>query len=231
MDDAARLLNLKREYLVPCVYHFYKNPPVFVRGDGEFLFDSHGRRYLDCYSGVTVMSAGHSTPDIIEPAIEQLRQLQHTTSIYLTEPALALARAIAEKTTGGLKRSFFCASGSEANEGALLLATLATGRQDCVYLRDGLHGRTKWAMSVTGLDMWRTDAHPLVNAHAIPGPRDPDSLGQGQFAASMTRLAAAIESQPGARLPGMRRLAARKLAVEKGIEIPAALIAAYGMAL
>ena len=60
---------------------------------------------------------------------------------------------------------------------------------------------------------------------------DPDSLGQGQFAASMTRLAAAIESQPGARLPGMRRLAARKLAVEKGIEIPAALIAAYGMAL
>lgn len=57
-----------------------------------------------------------------------------------------------------------------------MLAALATGRQECIYLRDGLHGRTKWAMNVTGLDMWRTDPNPLRTAHAVPGPRDPDCL-------------------------------------------------------
>jgi 4-aminobutyrate aminotransferase-like enzyme len=89
---------------------------------------------------------------------------------------LDLARTIAELTPQGLKRFFFCASGSEANEGALLLAALATGRSECIYLTGGLHGRTKWAMSVTGLDMWRTDPHPLMTAHAVPGPRSTESL-------------------------------------------------------
>src|SRR5215471_16592846 len=105
-----------------------------------------------------------------------MRRLQHTTTVYLTEPMLDLARTIAELTPAGLRRTFFCASGSEANEGALLLATLHTGRRECVYLKDGLHGRTKWAMSVTGLEMWRTDRHPLLTAHGVPGPRDPQSL-------------------------------------------------------
>jgi alanine-glyoxylate transaminase/(R)-3-amino-2-methylpropionate-pyruvate transaminase len=176
MDRAEQLLAVKRDFLVPCVYHFYQRPPVLVRGEGVYLFDSEGRRYLDCYCGVTVVSAGHSNPEILDAAIEQLKQLQHTTTIYLTEPMLDLARAIAALAPAPLRRSFFCASGSEANEGALLLATLATRRHECIYLREGLHGRTKWAMSVTGLDMWRTDPHPLLTAHAVPGPRHPDSL-------------------------------------------------------
>src|SRR5215472_16192532 len=176
MDRGQQLLATKRDYLVPCVYHFYQRPPVLVRGEGAHVFDAEGRRYLDCYSGVTVVNAGHSNPEILEAAIDQLRRLQHTTTIYLTEPMLELARVLAELAPGDLRRSFFCASGSEANEGALLLATLATNRRDCVFLKDGLHGRTKWAMSVTGLDMWRTDPHPLVTTHAAPGPRHPESL-------------------------------------------------------
>jgi 4-aminobutyrate aminotransferase/4-aminobutyrate aminotransferase/(S)-3-amino-2-methylpropionate transaminase len=176
MDEQQRLLALKRDFLVPCVYHFYRRPPVLVRGEGAYLFDAAGRAYLDCYSGVTVVNAGHSNPEIVEAAVAQLRQLQHTTTVYLTEPMLQLARTLAELAPAGLRRSFFCASGSEANEGALLLATLATGRQEVAYLSGGLHGRTKWAMSVTGLDMWRTDPHPLVTAHAVPGPRGPESL-------------------------------------------------------
>jgi 4-aminobutyrate aminotransferase-like enzyme len=176
MDATERLLAAKREYLVPCVYHFYRRPPVLARGEGAYLFDADGRRYLDCFSGVTVVSAGHSNPEIIEAAVEQLRRLQHTTTIYLTEPMLELAREIAEVAPPGLRRSFFCASGSEANEGALLLAALATGRQEVAFLDGGLHGRTKAAMSVTGLDMWRTDPCPLTTARRVPGPRHPDSL-------------------------------------------------------
>lgn len=189
---SEHLLDLKRQHLVPCVYHFYQRPPVLVRGEGAYLIDAEGRRYLDCYSGVTVMNAGHSNPDILEAAIDQLRRLQHTTTIYLTEPILELARAVADLAPGDLRRSFFCASGSEANEGALLLATLATGRTECIYLKNGLHGRTKWAMSVTGLEMWRTDPNPLLIARAVPGPCHPESLPAIEQLLQRGRIAAVI---------------------------------------
>lgn len=162
------LLRLKAQYLMPCVYHFYQRPPHIVAGEGCYLFDHEGRRYLDCYAGVTVMNAGHANPFIIDRAIAQLRSLQHTTSIYLTEPTLRLAEALAEITPGALKRSFFCASGTEAVEGALLTAALHTRRRHIIATTNGLHGRTRWAINATGLDMWRTDPFPLHEVHHVP---------------------------------------------------------------
>lgn len=176
MDSTDWALAAKRDFLVPCVYHFYQRPPVLVRGEGAYLFDSTGRRFVDCFSGVSVMNAGHSNPVILEAAIDQLRRLQHTTTVYLTEPMLELARTIAELAPAGIRRSFFCASGSEANEGALLLAALATGRKEYVSLDGALHGRTKAAMSATQLDMWRTDPNPLSEFHRVPGPGNLESL-------------------------------------------------------
>lgn len=166
--DAAgpdELLRLKSEYLIPCVFHFYREPPEIVAGHGCTLVDHAGREYLDCFSGVTVVSAGHCNPEITEPAIEQLRTLQHTTSIYLTEPVLRLAEKLAAIAPGELRRSFFCASGSEAVEGSLLLAALHTSRPEIVAFNGGLHGRTRLAMNVTGLNMWRTDPFPLPGIH------------------------------------------------------------------
>jgi 4-aminobutyrate aminotransferase/4-aminobutyrate aminotransferase/(S)-3-amino-2-methylpropionate transaminase len=164
----AELLRLKSEYLIPCVYHFYRKPPQIVAAAGSHLIDHEGRRYLDCYTGVTVMSAGHGNRAIIEPAIEQIRRLQHTTTIYLTEPVLRLAEKLAAITPGALKRSFFCASGSEATEGAMLLAMLHTGRPEIAACANGLHGRTRWAMNATGLDLWRTDPFPVPGVHHVP---------------------------------------------------------------
>jgi len=162
------LLRLKAEYLIPCAYHFYRHPPQIVRGEGCYLFDSEGKRYLDVFTGVTVMSCGHNNPDIIEPAIRQIRTLQHTTSIYLTEPMLRLAEKLAHVAPGDLRRSFFTASGTEAVEGALLLAALHTGRRCVVAMHHGLHGRTRWAMNVTGAPMWRTDPFPIGEVRHVP---------------------------------------------------------------
>ena len=219
MDRQQRALALKRDFLVPCVYHFYQRPPVLVRGEGAYLYDTDGRAYLDCFSGVSVVNAGHCNREIVQAAVEQMRRLQHTTTVYLTEPMLDLARTIAELTPSGLRRTFFCASGSEANEGALLLATLATGRRECAYLTGGLHGRTKWAMSVTGLDMWRTDPDPLLTAHAVPGPRSADSLGALERLLRRETLAAVIAEPvqgnggivvpPADYWPELRRLCSR----------------------
>jgi 4-aminobutyrate aminotransferase-like enzyme len=168
--SAEELLAAKARYLLPCVYHFYQRPPVIVAGKGAYLFDREGKRYLDCYSGVTVMNAGHGNPMVLSAVREQLERLQHTTTIYLTEPMYQLAERLAWLAPGPLQRTFFCASGSEANEAAMLLASLATGRRKFLALQDALHGRTKWAMSATGLSMWRTDDHLVADVHFVPHP-------------------------------------------------------------
>ena len=167
-EGPDELLRLKAEYLMPCVHHFYRRPPQIVRGAGCRLFDHDGRDYLDCLSGVAVMNAGHCNPEIIEPAIDQIRTLQHTTTIYLTEPQLRLAEKLAEITPGNLRRSFFCASGSEATEGAMLLACMHTRRPGIIAMTGGLHGRTRWGINATGLPMWRTDPFPLQHVHHAP---------------------------------------------------------------
>lgn len=163
------ILQKKSEYLIPCVYHFYKKPIQIVRGEMQYLYDHTGKQYLDFYGGVSVMNAGHCNPEIVEKICEQVRTLQHTTTIYLTQPIVDLAEGLAHITPGTLKRSFFCASGSEANEGAALLAQLYTNKHKFVAVQQGLHGRTKLTMNLTGLQMWRTDTNPLSDAVHIPG--------------------------------------------------------------
>lgn len=163
------ILKKKQEYLIPCVYHFYKKPMQIVKGEMQYLYDHTGKQYLDFYGGVSVMNAGHCNPEIVEKICEQMRTLQHTTTIYLTQPIVDLAEKLSQITPWPLKRSFFCASGSEANEGAALLAQLYTKKQKFVAVHQGLHGRTKLTMNLTGLSMWRTDPNPLSDVVHIPG--------------------------------------------------------------
>ena len=173
---ADDLLVAKQAHIWPCVYHFYRDPPVIVRGDGAWLFDSDGKRYLDCFSGVGVMNAGHSNQQVLSAAMEQMQLLCHTTTIYLTQPVLELAERLAELLPDELETCFFCASGSEAIEAAMLLASLKTEREQFVSFKNALHGRTKAAMSATELPMWRTDRTPLATCRHAPHFSDPDCL-------------------------------------------------------
>lgn len=139
-----------------------------VRGKMQYLYDHTGKQYLDFYGGVSVMNAGHCNEEIVEKVCEQMRTLQHTTTIYLTQPIVDLAEKLAHITPGHLKRSFFCASGSEANDGAALLAQLHTKRPKFVAVQQGLHGRTRFTMNLTGIPMWRTDIFPSNDVAHIP---------------------------------------------------------------
>jgi len=177
------ILDKKRRYLIPCTYHFYRDPPQIVRGQGVHLYDSTGKRYLDLYSGVSVHALGHCHPELVEAICDQVRTLQHATTIYLTEPIVNLGEQLATVLPGGIRRTFFCCSGSEANEGAALLATLHTGRNEFLAFQNGLHGRTKLGMSLTGLSFWRTDPHPVGGITLVPPPhcfRCPWGRAQGQ---------------------------------------------------
>ena len=164
------ILAKKQRYLIPCTYHFYKDPPQIVRGQGIYLYDSTGKRYMDLYCGVSVHALGHCHPEITEAICRQVQTLQHTTTIYLTEPIVNLAERLAGVLPGELCRTFFCCSGSEANEGAALLATLYTGRNEFLAFQNGLHGRTKLGMSLTGLAFWRTDPYPVGGITHVPPP-------------------------------------------------------------
>ncbi len=162
------ILRKKKKYLIPCVHHFYNQPMQLVRGEMQYVYDHTGKRYLDCFAGVSVVNCGHCNPDITDAIIKQVLTLQHTTTIYLTEQIVTLAERLAGITPGRLQKTFFCASGSEANEGAALLATLYTGRNEFISLRQSLHGRTKLGMSLTGLSVWRTDPSPVGGVHFAP---------------------------------------------------------------
>ncbi|MDT8900586.1 aspartate aminotransferase family protein [Anaeroselena agilis] len=166
----GEILRKKHQYLIPCVYHFYAEPMQIVRGERQYLYDHAGRRYLDCFAGVSVVNCGHCHPDIVRAVCEQAATLQHTTTIYLTQPVVDLAERLAAVTPGRLGKSFFCNSGSEANEGAALLAALATERGEFIALRHALHGRTKLTMSLTGLQMWRADTSPVGGVSFAPSP-------------------------------------------------------------
>lgn len=162
------IVKKKKEYIIPCLYHFYQEPVQMVKGEGQYLFDSTGRKYLDFFAGVSVINAGHCHPEITERICRQVKTLQHVCNIYLTQPMLELAEKLAEITPGRLQKSFFCNSGTEANEGALLLAKIATGRSELLGLQDGLCGRTYLTMSLTGLRFWRTDSNPAGGISFVP---------------------------------------------------------------
>jgi len=165
-----KIIEGKRKYLIPCVYHFYKNPPQLVRGEMQYLYDHRGGKYLDFYAGVSVVNAGHCNPDIAEVTCAQIKTLQHTTTIYLTQPIVELAQRIALIAPGNLSKTFFCNSGSEANEGALLLAKLYAGKGKFISLQSSLHGRTYMTMSITGLPLWRTEERLSPDVSFIPSP-------------------------------------------------------------
>lgn len=159
MIGAEKIIEKKKEFLFPSSQgnHFYKNPPQIVRGDMQYLYDDKGNEYIDFFAGVSVMNCGHCNKEIVDVAIKQMKTLQHTTIIYLTEPMVNLAEKLAEVLPGNLRRSFFCCTGSEANEGAMLLARLHTGKNEFIALNNGLHGRTYLTMSATEIPMWRAD--------------------------------------------------------------------------
>lgn len=193
------ILQQRQQHFYPCTSHFYQTPPQIVKGEMQYLHDHENRRYTDFFAGVSVVACGHCNPDIVRRTEEQLRTLQHTCTIYLTQPNADLAQRMAEVLPGTLKRTFFVNSGSEANEGALLLARLHTGKRGFIALEQGLHGRTYLTMSVTGLRMWRTD--PQLEADRdvtfIPRPYERGMSGEEAAQRSLAALRKVLEEKGG----------------------------------
>ena len=144
-----------KEFLFPAVATYYREPVALVRGEGEYVWDDAGNRYLDCFGGVLTVSVGHANPKINHAIIEQVNKIAHTSALYANPNQSDLAEKLAEIAPGDLKKSFFTSSGTEADDTAITAAKLATGRQEIVVLRHSYSGRSATALSSTGHSTWR----------------------------------------------------------------------------
>lgn len=153
--DAAAIKAAHREYLFPCVTPYYADPVVMARGEGMRVWDADGREYLDFFSGILTTAVGHCHPEVVERVQEQLATLGHTSTLYVTEAQVELARRLAEIAPGQLRQTFFTNSGTEAIETAVVLACMYTGRSEIIALRYGYSGRSILASNLTAHAAWR----------------------------------------------------------------------------
>jgi 4-aminobutyrate aminotransferase-like enzyme len=179
-------MKAKRDkYIVPGVKHLFSDPPLFVKGQGQYLYDETGKEYLDMFAGIVTVSLGHCHPKVTERTIEQLRTLQHTSTALMTAPMIDLAEKLSEITPGNLSTSFITNSGTEANEAAVKLARLSTGRNEVIALKHSYHGESHLASTLTANQNWRPDlppAHGVVYAenaycYRCPFNKKPESCG------------------------------------------------------
>jgi 4-aminobutyrate aminotransferase-like enzyme len=179
-------LKKKREkFIVPGVKQMYADPPHIVKGKMQYLYDETGKEYLDMFAGIVTVSVGHCHPKVTERTIEQVKTLQHTSTIFMTQPMVDLAEKLAEISPGKLSKSFITNSGTEANESAIRLARIASGRFDVIALEHSYHGESHLASTLTGNMNWRPDIPPAAgvffaaNAYCYrcPFKKSPQSCG------------------------------------------------------
>ncbi|HVD18763.1 MAG TPA: acetylornithine transaminase [Propionibacteriaceae bacterium] len=137
-------------------------PPkrVFVRGEGCYLWDADGRRYLDLLSGLAVNALGHAHPTVLSAVTGQIATLGHVSNFFATQPQVALATRLSAMAGAAEARVFFTNSGTEANEAALKI-TRMTGRSTIISTEGAFHGRSMGALAITHNPKYRLPFEPL----------------------------------------------------------------------
>ncbi|MDA8016257.1 MAG: aspartate aminotransferase family protein [Thermoanaerobaculia bacterium] len=153
--DRETVLGDRQRFAHPALFALYAEPLMIVHGHMQYLWDHTGKRYLDGIAGIVTVSCGHGHPKIVERVKRQLDEVQHTTTIYLHPNLSEAAKKLASKMPEGLDVTYFCNSGSEANELAVAMARLYTGNEDILAVRNGYHGGTATAMGLTSHSTWK----------------------------------------------------------------------------
>jgi alanine-glyoxylate transaminase / (R)-3-amino-2-methylpropionate-pyruvate transaminase len=166
--SAESVLALRKQYLNPGLFLYYKKPIMIVEGKMQWVWDDTGKRYLDGLGGIVTVSVGHCHPHVLAAMNRQNETLQHSTTIYLQPRVVEFAEKLASKMPGDLKVCYFVNSGSEANDLALLMARLYTGNYDMIALRNAYHGGNASGMGVTAHSTWKFNVpHSFGVHHAI----------------------------------------------------------------
>ncbi|HKR59495.1 MAG TPA: aminotransferase class III-fold pyridoxal phosphate-dependent enzyme, partial [Pyrinomonadaceae bacterium] len=197
---------------------YKKMPIVAERGSGVWLFAADGKKYLDLYGGHAVAGTGHSHPHVVAALREQADKLLFYSNLVYSEARARAAERLVAISPAPLKKVFFCNSGTEANENAMRLARLATGRENVITFFGGFHGRTADAISATFLGKYRELGKPNVPGHLAAEFGDLEAVRQLADESVAAIMLEPIQSMAGVRMaePEFYR-GLRQLCDERGI--------------
>jgi acetylornithine/N-succinyldiaminopimelate aminotransferase len=193
---------------------------VAERGEGVWLYSSDGDRYLDLYGGHAVAGTGHSHPHVVAAIKEQAERLLFYSNLVYFDARARAAEALVSVSPASLSKVFFCNSGTEANENAMRMARMATGRENIITFAGGFHGRTADAISATFLGKYRELGKPNVPGHLKAEFGDIESVR-----ALADETVAAIMLEPIQSMAGVRTAepeffrSLREVCNERGIKL------------
>jgi len=144
---------------------YKKMPVVAARGEGVWLYTSEGEKFLDLYGGHAVAGTGHCHPHVVKAIQKQSAQLLFYSNLVYSETRAMAAEKLVSVAPAPLAKVFFCNSGTEANENAMRIARMKTGREKIITFSGGFHGRTADAISATFLGKYRELGKPNVPGH------------------------------------------------------------------
>ncbi|HEX6126910.1 MAG TPA: aminotransferase class III-fold pyridoxal phosphate-dependent enzyme [Pyrinomonadaceae bacterium] len=197
----------------------YKKMEIAIeRGRGAWVWTSNGEKYLDLYGGHAVCVTGHSHPHVVKAIQDQADKLLFYSNLVYSEIRGHAAAKLVSVAPEGLTKAFFCNSGTEANENAMRMARMVTGRQKIISFSGGFHGRTADSISATFLGRYREIGRPNVPHHAEAEFADIESVRMIADADTAGIIIEPIQSMAGVREASplfFREL--RKLCDELGI--------------
>src|SRR5256886_2133243 len=198
LTTIAEITELEERYQLAT---YKKMPLVAERGEGVWIYTSDGARYLDLYGGHAVAGTGHCHPHVVKAIKNQSGKLLFYSNLVYSEVRARAAEKLVSITPESLTKAFFCNSGTEANENAMRMARMATGREKIITFSGGFHGRTADAISATFLGKYREIGKPNVPGHV-----------QAQFGDIESVRAVADESVAGIMLEANQSMAGVKIA-------------------
>jgi acetylornithine/N-succinyldiaminopimelate aminotransferase len=197
---------------------YKKMAVVAERGEGVWIYSSSGERFLDLYGGHAVAGTGHCHPHVVAAIREQAEKLLFYSNLVYSETRARAAEKLVAVAPTSITRAFFCNSGTEANENAMRMARMTTGREKIITFSGGFHGRTADAISATFLGKYREIGKPNVPGHVQAEFGDIDSVRAVADESVAAIMLEPIQSMAGVRMAGRsfyRGL--RELCDERGI--------------
>ncbi|AJT63466.1 hypothetical protein T261_1781 [Streptomyces lydicus] len=170
--DSAGLYARHRAVLPSWLSLYYERPLELTHGEGRYVWDAEGNRYLDFFGGILTTMTAHALPEVTKAVGEQAGRIIHTSTLYLSRPMVELAERIAALSGIPDARVFFTTSGTEATDTALLLATSYRRSNQVLAMRNSYHGRSFSAVGITGNQSWSpTSLSPLQTLYVHGGVR------------------------------------------------------------
>ena len=160
--NTQEIINTGQKYVMNT---YGRLPMALVKGEGVYVWDADGNKYLDFVAGLAVNSLGHCHPEVVAAIREQAGKLMHVSNLYWIEPQVRLAKLLVENSA--LDKVFFCNSGAEANEGAIKLARkyakkyMGADKYEIITMEQSFHGRTLAAITATAQPKYQKDLDPL----------------------------------------------------------------------